>query len=293
MKKTVTSVMVTSVITNIFLAAIKVITGFIFKSGALISDGIHSLSDLVTDLVAIVGSHLARKPADEEHPYGHGKIEYLTSLIIGIVIMIVGVEVIYQAFKRNIVIPSIIVALVSLITIILKYLLSRYIIRQGKKMHNQILIASGNESKSDVISSIIVLASALFMQLSSVNKIFIYSDMLASIIVGIFILHIGYTVLKDNVSIVLGEQETDRKYVAHIRRIIKETKGVMGITSLVIMKFGPKSSLTLTISMDGNMSLMDAHKTADIIEDKIRKYSEAIAYINIHIEPYQKLIDKV
>ncbi len=288
MKNKVSSVMMISVITNIFLATIKVITGIIFSSGALISDGIHSFSDLVTDMVAIVGNCLARKPADKEHPYGHGKIEYLTSLIIGIVIIIVGVEVIYNAFKREIVVPSILVAMISFITIIAKMLLSKYIIYQGKKMNNNILVASGEESRMDVISSIVVLISALLMQLGSVSKIFEYSDLIASVIVGIFILYTGLNILKDNVSVVLGQQEMDRTYLNKIKKMIRKTDGVLGIKSLVIMKFGHKSSLALTILMDGQTTIEEAHKVADIIEDKIRKYSEKIEFFNIHIEPVKK-----
>lgn len=288
MKSKVSSVMMSSVLTNIFLATIKVITGIIFSSGALISDGIHSFSDLVTDVVAIVGNYLARKPADKEHPYGHGKIEYLTSLIIGIVIIVVGFEVIYNSFKREIVVPSILVAVISLMTIIAKILLSNYIIRQGKKMNNNILVASGEESRMDVISSIVVLISALLMQLGSISKIFEYSDLVASVIVGIFILHTGLNILRDNVSVVLGQQETDRNYLNKIKKMIRKTDGVLGIKSLIIMKFGHKSSLTLTILMDGQTTIEEAHKIADLIEDKIRSYSEKIEFINIHIEPAKK-----
>ncbi len=289
MKNKVSSVMIYSVLTNIFLATIKVISGIIFSSGALISDGIHSFSDLVTDIVAIVGNHLARKPADKEHPYGHGKIEYLTSLIIGIVIIIVGFEVIYNSFKKEIVVPSILVAIISFITIIAKMLLSNYIIHQGRKMNNNILVASGEESRMDVISSIVVLVSALLMQLGSISKVFEYSDLVASIIVGIFILHTGLNILKDNVSVVLGEQETDRTYLNKIKKMIRKTDGVIGIKSLVIMKFGHKSSLTLTILMDGKTTIDEAHEIADLIEDKIRSYSEKIEFINIHIEPAKVL----
>ncbi len=288
MKNKISSVMIVSVVTNLFLAIFKVITGFLFSSGALLSDGIHSLSDLITDVIAIIGNYLALKPADDKHPYGHGKIEYLTSLIIGILIIAVGIEVIYHAAKKDIVIPSVMVILVSFITIILKLLLSNYIIYQGKKLNNNILMASGKESRTDVISSIVVLISAIMMQLGGISKNFLYADLVASIIVGLFILHIGIKVIRENASIVLGEQETDRDYIKKIRRIIKDTDGVLEINSLIIMKFGHKSSLTLTIVMDGDMKLIDVHKTADIIEDKIREYSEAIEYINIHVEPYQK-----
>lgn len=287
MKNNVTRVMLTSVITNIFLALMKVISGIIFKSGALISDGIHSFSDLITDIFAIIGGVIARKPADREHPYGHGKAEYLTSLVIGVVIIIVGGEVIYTSINKDIIIPSIFVVVISLITIIAKLLLSSYIIHQGKKLNNSILIASGKESRTDVISSIVVLISAILMQFGKVNKIFEYSDLLASIIVGLFIINIGINIIKENASNILGEQETDRKYIAKIKKSIKKIDGVLGIRDLVILKFGHKSSLNLTITMDGNITLNDAHNKADLIEQEIKDYSSNIEYINIHIEPYQ------
>lgn len=285
MKNKVSRVMLVSVITNIFLALIKVVTGFLFKSAALISDGIHSFSDLLTDVVAIFGSHLASKPADKEHPYGHGKIEYLTSLVIGLVVIAVSLEVIHKSIMSKVVIPSILVAIVSLVTIVLKLLLSRYIIHQGKKMNNNILIASGSESSMDVISSLVVLVASLLMQLGSINKIFSYSDIIASVIVGIFIFKAGVNIIRDNLSVVLGAQETDRKYVSKIKKLIRETDGVVDVTSLVIMKFGHKSSLTLTITMNGSTTIEKAHEITDIIEEKIRKYSERIEFINIHIEP--------
>lgn len=285
MKRKISLVMVVSAVTNILLASIKIIIGILFSSGAVASDGIHSLSDLFTDLISIVGNILARKPADKEHPYGHGKIEYLTSLIIGMVVVFVGIKVIYNSFYHEVVIPSIMVALVTIVTIIAKLLLSNYIINRGKKYNNNILIASGKESRMDVISSIVVLVSVLFMQLGNKISIFLYSDKIASIIVGVFIIKAGYNILKDNASIVLGRQETDTECVSKIEKLIKNTKGVLDIKSLVIMKFGYKSSLTLTITMNGKTSISDAHKIADKIENKIRKYNEAIEYINIHIEP--------
>lgn len=284
MNKT-SKVMLVSVITNIFLALTKVITGIIFKSGALLSDGIHSFSDLVTDIVAIVGNVLARKPADEEHPYGHGAIEYLTSLIIGVVVLGVGVKVIHSAIFSTIIIPTMFVALVSIITIIAKLLLSSYIINEGTKINNNILIASGKESRMDVISSLVVFISILCMQLSNYSSIFKYSDRIASIFVGLFIIKAGIEIIKDNAIIVLGSQETDRKYINSIKRRILNTPGVEGIKSLVIIKYGHSSSLNLVITMDGNTTITKSHEITDEIEEKIRNYSKKIEYINIHIEP--------
>ena len=246
--KNVSHIMCISIVTNIFLALIKIVTGILFQSGALLSDGIHSLSDLFTDFVAIIGNLLARKPADLEHPYGHGKIEYITSLIIGIIIFIVGVKVIDSSIHSSIVIPNTILLIVSLITISAKLLLSNYIIRQGINLNNNILIASGKESRMDVISSLVVFISIVFMQLSNISSIFKYSDKIASIIVGLFIIKTSIEILKDNVSVVLGKQETNIEYINSIKNIIKGVKGVIDIKSLIIMKYGISSTLTLVIS---------------------------------------------
>jgi cation diffusion facilitator family transporter len=145
-------VMLTSMIVNSFLSIIKIIVGIVGKSSSLIADGIHSFSDLFTDVFAIFGNLLSRKPADEKHPFGHGKLEYLTSIGIGLVILFVGFSIIYNSYDNKIVIPSILVVLVSLFTIVSKYLLASYITRKGKEYKNNILISSGRESSMDVLS---------------------------------------------------------------------------------------------------------------------------------------------
>ena len=120
----VTKVMSVSIITNTFLSLIKIIIGFICKSSALLADGVHSFSDLLTDFFAIIGNIMAKKPADEKHPYGHGKIEYLTSIGISMVVIILGLTIINNSMHSKVVMTSLIVSIVSLITITLKYLLS-------------------------------------------------------------------------------------------------------------------------------------------------------------------------
>ena len=285
MKNRVSCIMLFSMSANAFLALIKIIFGIMFSSVALISDGIHSLSDLFTDVVALIGNHLALKPADKEHPYGHGKIEYLTSLIIGVIIIIVGLEVVINSFNKDIIIPSSVVILVSFVTIIIKLLLSNYLIRQGKKRKNNILVASGLESRMDVLSSIIVMISLILIQFSKTIEIFKYCDILASIIIAIFIILSGIKIIKENVSIVLGEQETDEEYIEKVSDIIKNVDGVLGIESLVLMKYGHKYNLNLTVNMDGDITITESHIIADNIENNIKKEYEKIEYINIHIKP--------
>ena len=159
-------VMISSIIVNTLLSLLKIIFGFISKSGALIADGIHSLSDLLTDFFAIFGNFMAKKPADLEHPYGHGKIEYLTSIGISLVILFLGFNIISSSANSKALSSSLIVIIVSVVTIIFKYLLSSYIIKKGYLYKNNILIASGKESKADVISSLVVFISAILVYFS-------------------------------------------------------------------------------------------------------------------------------
>lgn len=282
-------IMMISMITNIFLAIFKIITGSIFLSSALIADGLHSLSDLITDICAIIGSNLSKKPADSKHPYGHGKLEYVTSIIISIIILALGFTIIYNSFNKEIIIPSKVVIVVSIITIIIKLILSAFVIKMGKKYKNNILISSGYESSTDVISSIVVLISTGLMQLSDKINLLKYSDIIATIVVGILIVRIGYDILKDNISIMLGEQETDEEYINQVKEIISKNKQVKEIDSLILMKYGPYYKLISEISMDSDTRLKDVHNTLDIIENKIKDKDKKIKYVTIHVNPYENI----
>lgn len=119
-------VMFISFFTNFFLSLFKMMIGWIGKSSALVADGLHSFSDLVTDIVALLGNFLSRKPADHEHPYGHGKSEYVTNLVIGTIVFLLGLGIISSSISKEVIIPSKIVIYVSLFTIVSKFLLSSF-----------------------------------------------------------------------------------------------------------------------------------------------------------------------
>ena len=279
-------VMFISMIVNFSLSLLKVITGVIFSSSALIADGIHSFSDLTTDIFAIVGNILSNKPADEKHPFGHGKLEYLTSMAIGLLILFVGLGIIYNSFKTTIIIPSLLVALTSLFTIVIKFILSHYIIKKGKEYNNAILIASGKESRMDVISSVVVLVSALFMYLSTVISFLKYADIIATIIVGIFIVKVGFEILKENISYILGEQETNEELLDKITNIITREKLVIRVDKLAMIKYGAYFKIVSEVSMDENLTLKTSHDAVERIEQSLTKYDERNRYITIHVNPY-------
>ena len=279
----ITKVLLKSFITNIILSTIKIISGIIGKSGALIADGIHSLSDTITDVFAIIGHKLSIKPADDKHPYGHGKIEYITCIGIALIITAMGVSIIYNAIFEERIVPSIYAAIIALVVIIAKLMLAKYILKKGKLYESNILIASGKESMSDVISSIVVLVSIL---IANLDGIFVYADTIAMIIVGILILKIAYNIFKDNFSNLLGEQVTDKDYLNKIEKIIYSEKETKNIDELIIVKYGEVYQVTCEISMNENLILKDAHEIAHKIEDKLREFDSRLFHIIIHINPY-------
>lgn len=281
----ISRIMKKSFFTNFFLALIKVICGLISASSALVADGIHSFSDLLTDLVAIIGNFFSSKPADDEHPYGHGKLEYLTSIAIGAIVICIGLLLIRSVTNKEIVIPNILVIAVSLFTIITKYILSNYLIKKGILYNNSILLASGKESRTDVISSIVVLISGILMQFTSYNQLFKYADKVASIVVGIFIIHTGFSILKENINDIIGIQETDKECIDNIRKIILDNKEIKKIDSLVLLKFGSYYKVIIELSMDGSITLKHSHDVVDNLEKIIQINEEKAKYITIHVNP--------
>ncbi len=275
--------LVKSFILNFILSLIKIIFGFIGKSSALIADGIHSFSDLATDLVAILGNIFALKPADKEHPYGHGRLEYLTSVMISFVILFLGFMIIYKSSYVDNSIPSKIVIVVSLFTIISKFLLARYLIKKGKQYNNTILISSGKESSMDVISSIFVLISSILMQFSSKYIIFKYSNFIVTIMIGIFIINTGFSILKNNISSILGEQEDTKK--EEFAELINSFEKIVRIDDLSVIKNGPYYQVIGEVSMDDNLTLKEAHDVVNAIEKSIKEKDERAQYINIHVNP--------
>lgn len=284
----VTKVLVKSLIVNILLTLTKFVFGIIYKSKVLVADGIHSLSDLATDVVSIYGSKFSLKPADNEHPYGHGKIEYLTSIVIGAVILALALSLLGNSLNAKNTIASNMVLYVTIFTILAKYLISRYILSKGVKYKSNLLVASGKESRSDVISSAIVIVTYFLSKLSSYSKIFLYSDTIGTFIIGLIILKTAYRILKENIVSILGEIEQDEEYLDKIREIILENSEVVNIEELNIIKYGHYYQANITINMDSDVTLEDACLVSDRIKKKLINKKTRISYAKISINPYME-----
>lgn len=281
-------ILLVSFFCNVFLSILKVAVGIVGKSSALISDGIHSFSDLITDVVAICGNGISLKPADDKHPYGHGKSEYLTSFLIGLIVLIIGLTLIGSISDNKVTVPSLVVVIVSFFTIIIKYLLSSYLIKRGKSLQNIVLVSSGKESRADVFSSIFVLISSILMQFSDKFELLKYSDKIVSIIVGLFIIKTGFDILKESISMILGEIEQDEVIIDEFKEIIMEDLQIKAIDNLIVLKYGPYYKITSEVSMDPNLTLIDAHTIIEDIEKTIKLRNPKAKYITIHINPYEK-----
>lgn len=281
--KKVSSILTVSLITNFMLSLFKIMTGIIGSSGALIADGIHSFSDLITDIIGIVGSIFSKKPSDEKHPYGHGKMEYLISIFIGLVILSLGFMIIYDSINRKVIVPSVIVIFVSLFTIVVKFLLAHFLVKKGRELNSCILVSSGKESSTDVISSVVVLVASILMQTNI--SIFKYSDIIAGILVGIFVVKVGFDVLKENISTILGEQETDFDYLNEVKKVMLENSHIKNIDDLIILKYGPYYKLIARVSITHNLSITKAYDILLKIENNIKEKFERIDYVNISLQP--------
>ncbi len=281
--------MIISLIGNCFLVTLKFIFGIMFNFKTLIADAMHSLSDLFVDIICIGGQKLASSDTDKEHPYGHGKIEYITSIIIGTVIMIVGLGLIVDAINSETVIPTAnyIIITVIAIVIIIKYLLSKYLISNGIKYKNNILIASGNESLADVLSSVGVLITVLLSRLSNQVEIFKYADKIGCIIISLFIIRTAIIILKDNINAILGEREQDEEYINKIKEEIMGIEGVLKVDNIILIKYGSYYIASIYVSVDENRSFKEAHAIAHRVEEKLLYNNFCIGYAIVHINPYK------
>ena len=274
-------VLIKSLIVNTILVILKIIFGFVGSSSALIADGFHSLSDLTTDVISIIGLKAATRKADKKHPYGHGKIEYLLCILIGIVIIFLGGTLIIESFTKENNAPKTIVMIVTNITILTKYLIAKYISKKGEFLNSSILTASGEESLADVYSSIVVLISYF------ISQNYPYADKIATIIIAVLIISTGLKILKENISSILDEKESNPEVIEQIKKIINEQKQIIKYHNLRLIKFGSYYKCELTIFIDGNQTIINSNNLVETLKKEITKNNEKIKYINIYVKTYR------
>ncbi len=257
-KKVIVRTSLLGIIVNLVLVGFKGVIGLIVNSIAIILDAVNNLTDVLSSLITIIGTKLANKAPDKKHPYGHGRIEYFTSVIISVIIFIAGVTAIKESIQK-IINPgetdySLISLIIITIAVIVKFLLGKHVKNTGKKVNSQSLVASGQDALMDSIISFSTLVAAI------INFIWhIGLEGYLGVIIGLFILKAAYEVLKEAVDSILGVR-ADAELSINLKKRILEFKEVQGVYDLNLHNYGPSSIIASAhIQVRNDMTAEEIH----------------------------------
>ncbi|CDB67760.1 cation efflux family protein [Eubacterium sp. CAG:252] len=275
-----------TIIGNILLSVMKLIVGFIAHSNAMISDAIHSASDVFSTFVVIIGIKLASKKADKEHPYGHERLECVAAIVLSMVLFITGLGIGATALKNitsgdynNIAVPGILALIAAIISIISKEAMYWYTRYNAKKIDSSALMADAWHHRSDAFSSIGALIGIAGARLG-----FPIMDSIASLIIFVFIIKAAYDIFKDAIDKMV-DHACDDDTVNQIRECVMKHEDVLGIDMLQTRIFGNKIYVDLEISTDGSYTLSKAHTIAESVHDDIEKSFPKVKHIMVHVNP--------
>jgi cation diffusion facilitator family transporter len=279
-----------SVFANFLLTIGKIVVGWIGKSDAVFADGIHSGADVFASVLVLLVIKISNKPADKEHPYGHGKAEIIVSGIIGLILLIVSFYVLYEAISgmfHPLSAPTILTMWIALFSYGTKELLYRYSYKIGKKHHSKAIEAIALDHKADIVASI---AAAIGVVLSIIGekldiKILLYGDKIASIVVAYLIFKISREMLKDSFDILL-ERSVEIDILNEYRSIISTFPEVKRIDKIRGREHGHYVLVDLRISIDHDMTIKEGHDLSREIKQTLIKAHDNIEEVLIHLNPY-------
>ncbi len=274
---------------NAILVVVKIVVGIFTRSSALVADGMHSLSDLLTDIMALFGITQANKPPDKEHPFGHGKIEYVVSLLLGVGILFVAyqlIESVIANINEPIIVPGILSLVVAIIVIIVKLMLSRYLLANGAKLSSQIITASGKESLTDVFSSIVVVVgvSAVLIGEAFNVTILMYGDRIASVLIAMLIVRIALSIMIEATQSLLGKS-ANQKILDTTREIASQVEGVIRVDHLDMIVYGHYYQVLIDIRVDGKKTVREGHDIAHLVKMALQKRNPKLTHVIVHVNP--------
>ena len=283
-KKNMLSISKFAICVNIVLALLKIMAGKIFYSMSLLSDGLNSLSDLITNVLVIVGLKVGSNPEDKEHPFGHGKIESVFSVIIGTFIMITAFELIKDNFSKltsfsneNNMNITLIPIVITVLAILIKIFQLTFMKKKAKKYNNALI----NSLLADYNTDIVISSSVLFgLLLSRIHPIF---DTIVGFIVSLYIIKSGYELIKENSLILLDSQ--DDALIEKIRSEILQFEEIENAHDFRMTTSGKDIYMFVDVRMDKNKTIEEAHDITNKISKKIKHKYKNIKRLLIHIEP--------
>ena len=273
---------IVGILSNLLLCVMKMLVGFISGSIAIVADAVNNLADASSSVITLAGFKLAALPEDEVHPYGHARIEYIAGMVVSLIITVVGVELGKSSFDK-ILHPeplefSLSVVIVLLIAIAIKVWQAMFNISAGKKINSLTLVATGTDSRNDVIATSAVLISIIAGYVFDIQI-----DGYMGVLVALFIIWSGISLVRETISPLLGEAP-DPALVKEIENITLSFEGVIGIHDLVVHNYGPgKIFASIHIEVDSAVDVMISHDLMDNIERRLQK--DLNIFVTAHMDP--------
>lgn len=273
------------IIANLLLFIVKLAIGFMTSSVSIMSDGFNNLSDVMTCFVTVLGYRIASKPADREHPFGHGRVEYVVSFVIAVVIFTVGFELIKQGIQQimepNEILFRPVLMLILVLSIGIKLWISYLNHTIGKRIDNLAMIATAQDARNDAWSTLITIVAMLLSQLKTTFPF----DGVATLVIACFILKSGYELVKEIIDRLIGKP-ADKELVKQIRETILKYKEIRGLHDLIIHDYGPGVKIgSAHAEVDAKMNIVKIH---DIIDQAEREVGDTLhVMMTLHMDPIE------
>lgn len=287
-EKTVRNISTTSIISNFILSFFKFFAGFLGHSEALVSDSIHSLSDVFSTIIVIIGIKISQKAPDSHHQYGHERFESVTAIVLSIILAITGIGIGASGLNRlttqtylNAKTPTTIALIAAITSIIIKETMYWYTRFGAKKINSGALMADAWHHRSDALSSI----GSLIGIIGAQNGIPIL-DPIATLIICLFILKAAFDIFKDGINKMV-DTSISNKVLDDIRKEVMDIKGVKDIDLLKSRQFGNKCYIDLEIAVKGTLTLIEAHNIAANVHSNIEKKFPDVKHCMVHVNPYK------
>lgn len=291
-QKVANKVSLVSIAGNVVLSLMKLLAGIVAHSNAMISDAVHSASDVFSTIIVIIGIRLASKESDKEHPYGHERLECVAAIVLAMVLLITGIGIGYTAVSNiargnygELSVPGILALIAAIVSIVSKEAMYWYTRFYAKKIDSSALMADAWHHRSDAFSSV-----GALIGIAGARMGYPIMDSIASLVIFVFIVKAAYDIFKDAVDKMV-DHSCDEQTQNEIYTCVKNHKDVLGVDLLQTRIFGNKIYVDVEIEVNASYSLRDAHHIAESVHDMIEQTFPKVKHIMVHVNP--KEIEKV
>ena len=274
-----------SILANVLLSAVKLAAGLLARSGAMVSDAVHSLSDVFSTVVVIIGVRLAEKPEDREHPYGHERLESVAAIVLSVVLLITGVFIGYGGIQKMtgdaaaLETPGVLALAAALLSIAVKEAMFRYTRAAARRIDSEALMADAWHHRSDALSSVGALLGIAGARLG-----YPILDPLASVVICVFIAKAAFDIFREAVDKMM-DRSCDETFENQILACALRHGKVRRVDLLRTREFGSRVYIEMEIAVDGDLPLRAAHAVAESVHNDIEASFPRVKHIMIHVNP--------